>query len=139
MTTTLLTSAVAMLFGLAVLRRFTGGGRGAGAITAADLGVVLATAEIVLLVDTLITIGVVVGPAPAALVPTLAVVGIGLVVAGSFLRAIGTIVAALGVVAAITDAWLQDGATIGAMLLMLVALLWMINRLVRLLLPWPAR
>ena len=134
MTTILLISAVALLSGLAALRRLTTC-RGTEAVTAADLAVVLGAAEIVLLLDSLVAIGVVVGPAPAALEPVLAVVGIGLVLAGSFRRWVGTIVTALGVVAAITEAWLQDGATVGVTLLALVALLWMINRIVRLLAP----
>ena len=134
MTTFLLISAVALLSALAVLRRATAC-RGTEAVTAADVGVVLGAAEIVLLIDSLVAIGVVVGPAPAVLEPVLAAVGIGLVIAGSFLRWVGTTVTALGVVSAIAEAWLQDGATVGATLLALVALLWMINRIVRLLAP----
>jgi hypothetical protein len=135
MTTNLLMSAIALLVGLIVFRRYTGG-RGRRAITTADLAVVLSAAEIVQLLYTLTSVGVVLRWTGGAIVPTFCLIGIALVLVGSFVSWIGMLVTALGLVAALADMWLKDDPLVATMFVLLVALLWMINRLARLFAPW---
>ncbi|MCW2502982.1 MAG: hypothetical protein JWO79_1266 [Actinomycetia bacterium] len=135
MTTNLLLSAIALLVGLIVFRLFTNV-RGRRAITTADLAVVLSAAEIVQLLYTLTSVGVELPWAGGAIVPILCLIGIALVAVGSFVSWIGMLVTGLGVLAALTDMWLKDDPLVATMFVLLVALLSMINRLVRLITPW---
>jgi hypothetical protein len=127
-------SAIALLIGLVLLRRFTGG-RGRGAITVADLALLLACAEIVQLLYTLTKIDTAVGGPPAFL-PICCGIGLLLAVAGSFAEWIATLVTGLGVAAAMVDTVLTDGYDVAGVLTLTVLLVWMINRLVRAVLPW---
>lgn len=134
MLATSLTSAFALLIGLVVLRRVVGA-RGRGAITVADLALLLACAEIVQLLYTVMKIDTEVGAVPA-LLPVFCLIGIVLAVAGSFAEWIATIVTGLGVLAAMVDTVLTDGYGVAGLLTLTVLLVWMINRLVRAVLPW---
>lgn len=134
MLATSITSAFALLIGLVVLRRVVGA-RGRGAITVADLALLLACAEIVQLLYTVMKIDTEVGAAPA-LLPVFCAVGIVLAVAGSFAEWIATVVTGLGVFAAMIDTVLTDGYGVAGLLTLTVLLVWVINRLVRAALPW---
>lgn len=126
MTAALTASAFALLLGLGALRWLTGG-RGRGAITAADLALLLSCAEIVQLLATLTKIDTQLHW-DASLLPAYCLVGLTLAVLGSFADWIATVVTALGVGAAMVDTFLTDGPSIAALLTVTVLLVWLVNR-----------
>lgn len=132
MTGTMLMTAVALVGGLIVLRRL-GRGRSRRVVSTDDLAIVLASSEIVQLLWNTSELQVRLGVEAPAVLPLLCLVAVGLVVTATVVSWIGLVVTGLGLLAALAQTLLDDGPGLAGAMLSLVALMWLINRLTRVL------